>query len=232
MSSLITMGVVGLLVFLTVGIKSGYGSTESKKSGLENAVRIEAALAFKKPDKKKRQPQKRKKKKFKPNTVKVSRDEEAKPKDEEKKPRVEPDEIDPLAVLSKNRKLMEDDNSDTGSEADPDEGAIFGDEWGSGDKNKGDPYVGGLKARVQRTFRKEAPGFIEAGKTVWGCLRLDKDGKVEEAEVPEEGRSDVAALNSAMQETLKKVPEMDKPVPKHLIKLLTEMGVCFRFKTK
>ncbi len=228
------MGLMGLFIFVLVGLGPSYDVSAKKSSGLNNAVRIEAALAYKKKDKKKRQPQKRKKKKFKPTNEKFSRDDKAEPKDKSKeKPKVEPDDIDHLAVLKKNRDLMEDDTeSETGSEEDLDEGAIFGDEWGSGDKNKGDPYIGGLRSRMQRTFRGEAPGFTKAGETVWGCVKLDEDGKVDESEIPEEGRSSVAALNSAMEETLKKVPKMDKPVPPHLIKLLTEMGVCFRFKTK
>ena len=65
-----------------------------------------------------------------------------------------------------------------------------------------------------------------------GVGELEKDGKVAESEVPKEGRSDIPALNSAMEETLKNIPAMDKPVPPHLVKLLTEMGVCFRLKTK
>lgn len=233
-SSLVTMGVMGLLIFLSVGIGPGLGVDSKKRSGLDNAVRIEAALAYKKKDAKTKQPQKRKKKKYKPSEEKFSRDENATPKEEPKdKPKAKPDEIDPMAILQKNRELMEDDTaSDTGSEERLDEGSVFGSEWGSGDKNKGDPYIGGLLARMQRTFEAEAPGFIGAGKTVWGCVKLDKDGKVAESDIPDEGRSDVPALNSAMQQTLKKVPEMDQPVPAHLTKLLTEMGVCFRFKTK
>lgn len=233
-SSLSTAGMAGLMIAVLVGVGGIDTSDTERKSKFDGAMRIEAALAYKKPNKKKRQPQKRKKKKFKkPDGPKISRDDKADPVDRKKDVRVDPDEIDPMAVFKKNKDLQQDDNlSDTGSEEDLDEGAIFGDEWGSGDKNKGDPYVGGLKARIERTFRGKAPGFIEKGKTVWGCVKLEKDGKVAESEVPKEGRSDIPALNSAMEETLKNIPAMDKPVPPHLVKLLTEMGVCFRLKTK
>lgn len=233
-SSLSTLGMMGLVIFVITGVGTGVAGGDSKKNSLDNAMRIEAALAFKKRDKKTKQPQKRKKRKFKkPDGPKVSRDENKKPEEKKDKPRVDPDEVDPMSILEKNRQLQDDDTaSDTGSELEPDEGAVFGSEWGSGDKNVGDPYIGGLQARMKRTFEAEAPGFIGAGKTVWGCVKLTKDGKVAESDVPEEGRSDQPALNSAMEQTLKKVPAMDKPVPTHLVKLLTEMGVCFRFKTK
>ena len=232
-SALVTTGLMGLVIVIIMGAGTGVSAEPRKKLGLENAMRIEASLAFKKKDSKTRQPQKRKKRKFKkPDGPKVSRDENAKPVDDKKKPKVDPDEVDPLSVLEKNRQFQDDDSaSDTGT-VEPDEGAVIGSEWGSGDKNVGDPYVGGLQARMKRTFESQAPGFIAAGKTVWGCVKLDKDGKVSESDVPNEGRSDIPALNSAMEETLKKVPAMDKPVPQHLLKLLTEMGVCFRFKTK
>jgi len=233
-SSLVTMCIMGLVVLAIMSAGTGAGAEPRKKNGLDDALRIEAALAFKKKDTKTKQPQKRKRQTFKePEGPKISRDETAKPLDKkEDKPRVKPDEIDPLSVLKKNRQFQDDDTaSDTGS-VEPDEGAVFGSEWGSGDKNIGDPYVGGLQARMKRTFEAQAPGFLEKGKTVWGCVKLDKEGKVAEGEVPEEGRSDTPALNSAMEETLKKVPAMDQPVPQHLVKLLTEMGVCFRFKTK
>ena len=77
-SSLVTMGVIALTVFIIGGVGTDIAGGE-RDSGLDKAMRIEAAIAFKKPDKKKKQPQKRKKKKFKKPEQTFSRDEKADP---------------------------------------------------------------------------------------------------------------------------------------------------------
>ena len=198
-----------------------------KSDRFANAQTIEAALAFKKPKtEKKRQPQKKKKKKFKPSDQKASRDDKRDPveKKEQKKKEVLPDEID---ILSKNRKLGEqDDNlSDTGEEVDPDEGSADGSEWGTEGEAKGDPYVGELKGRIYKVWT--VPSFEKGRATALGCVKLDAKGRIVDRSL--EKRSSNANLNTSVEVALKKASDMEAAVPAKLVKLLTEKGICFRF---
>jgi hypothetical protein len=199
--------------------------------GLNLAERevIEAGLAFKKAPKKNRQPQKKKNPKVKPpETVGVSRDADKAPeksKDKDKPP--PPDFVDPSATLAKFRNIdIDEDVRDVG--ADPnerDDGSDEGSEWGTLEDAKGDPYVGELAGRIQKAWTRPT---LDTGKgSVSGCVKLAENGHIVERKLDETSKN--STLNRSVEEALRKASNMAKPVPKHLLELLTRQGICFRF---
>lgn len=205
-------------------------STEPRtKSRFQDAVTIEAALAFKAVEPQSKLPQKQKKETFKPPPDQgVSRDADKKPepKPEEKKPlRPNPDEIDINATLEKFRQ-QDPDLSSTGVTELPREGAVDGSEWGTEREARGDPYVGELRGRIHAEWRM--PTLETGSGTVLGCVRLDDSGKIVDREVTKRSRN--ANLNRSVDLALKESSDMDKPVPAHLKNLLTQRGICFNFR--
>lgn len=231
------------------GDSSAAEKDPSKRFG--SAVTIEAALAFKEVKPESRQPVKQKKEMYKPpveeappvqepveekppepeapkiDTDNVVEEVEAKKAPAEKpkhkiKPR--PDEIDPDSVLEKNR-VQDEDLSSTGEEEVPKEGAADGSEWGSERDARGDPYAGELKGRIHSVWT--VPSVEIEGGTVQGCVKLDADGKIVDRAVKK--KSGNANLDRSVELALKQAPDMEEPVPEHLIDLITVKGICFRF---
>lgn len=221
---LLHLGFIGLLL---ARYGWGGGEAEARSDRFKNAETIEAALAYKKVEKKSRQPQKKKKKKFKPKSEnKISRDAEKDPvekKDDESLP-PKPDEVDVDSVLKKNR-TQDPDLSSTGAEELPQEGSESGSEWGTEKEAFGDPYVGELKGRIYKAW--EVPSLETGAGNALGCVKLDEDGTILEREVVK--KSSNANLNRSVYLALKESTDMDKPVPEHLKTLLTERGICFKF---
>lgn len=206
-------------------------STKTSSAGPTNfqqAETIQASLAFKEVKPKTKQPQKRKKQKFKQKAEKgASKEEKLKPKDEKKDKTlpVEPDEVDINSILNKNRK-QDEDLSDTGSDEVPVEGSASGSEWGTERDAKGDPYVGELKGRIYDAWKVPA---LETGTGVaLGCVRLDSDGIIVDRELKK--RSKNSNLDRSVEVALKESTGMESPVPDHLTALLTERGICIKFR--
>jgi hypothetical protein len=224
----------------------------SKRFG--EAVTIEAALAFKEVKPESRQPVKKKKEMYKPpveeapvvepveeekppepeapkiDTNNVVEEVEAKKAPAEKpkhKIKPKPDEIDPDSVLDKNR-VQDEDLSSTGQDEVPTEGAADGSEWGTERDARGDPYAGELKGRIHSVWT--VPSVETEGGTVQGCVKLDADGKIVDRAVKK--KSGNANLDRSVELALKQAPDMEEPVPEHLIDLITVKGICFRFTLK
>jgi hypothetical protein len=203
-------------------------ASEPRSSRFQDAVTIEAALAFKAVEPPSKLPQKQKKETFKPPPEEgISRDADKKPepKPEDKKMRPDPDEIDINATLDKFRR-QDPDLSSTGVTELPREGAVDGSEWGTEREARGDPYVGELRGRIYDVWR--VPTLETGSGTVVGCVRLDESGKIVDREVTKRSRN--ANLNRSVDVALKESTDMDKPVPAHLKNLLTQRGICFNFR--
>jgi hypothetical protein len=221
----------GALIFLVLSkgeaMGCGGGGGDAEASGFEEAETIEAALAFKKVAPKDRQPQKQKKEKYAPvDAPRVSNDPSAIPDDKKPDPKIapRPDEIDPASILHKNR--VQDENlSSTGADELPREGADDGSEWGTERDAKGDPYVGELVGRVKSGWT--VPALETGSGLAKGCVRLDGDGKIKARELAK--RSSNANLDRSVEEALRTAPDMEAPVPDHLLELLTVKGLCINF---
>lgn len=190
-------------------------------------VTIEASLAFKKPEQKKRQPQKKRSAKTAPPPeVTLSRDADAPAKPPDKEPK-EPPPPDYTDVLAKNRAIDTTEAPADGEvEDDTEGGSDDGSEWGTAADAKGDPYLGELTGRIQTVWNRPT---LDSGKgVVRGCVKLDETGKIVERKVIQ--RSNNSMLNRSVEEALRKASDMETPVPPHLIQLLTKSGVCFDFK--
>jgi outer membrane biosynthesis protein TonB len=229
-----------------MGSESSAAPDPSKR--FESAVTIEASLAFKEVKPESRQPVKKKKEMYKPpveeapvpvptekppvpeapkidtdNVVQQEEPPAAKEKPKHKiKPR--PDEIDPDSVLDKNR-AQDEDLSSTGVDEVPKEGSADGSEWGTEKDARGDPYAGELRGRIESVWA--VPSVETEGGVAQGCVRLDADGKIVDRAVKK--KSGNATLDRSVELALKKAPDMDEPVPEHLIDLITVKGICFRF---
>jgi hypothetical protein len=221
------------LVFVAItrgdALGCGGGGT-AEASDFEEAETIEAALAFKKIAPKDRQPQKQKKEKYAPvDGPKLATDPTTKPEvvPEKDKPKMVPreDEIDPASILRKNRE-QDESLSSTGAEELPVEGADDGSEWGTERDAKGDPYVGELTGRIKSAWT--VPSLEQGSGAAVGCVRLDKAGKIQTRELKD--RSKNANLDRSVEEALSGAPDMETPVPDHLVKLLTVKGICINFK--
>jgi hypothetical protein len=218
------------LVLLTVtnGEALGCGGgAGAEASTFEEAEVIEAALAFKAVKPKDKQPQKQKKQTFAPvDAPKISNDATQIPDEKPPEPKIAPtpEEIDPASVLKKNR-VQDEDLSSTGVEELPREGADDGSEWGTERDAKGDPYVGELVGRIKTGW--EVPALETGSGKAVGCVRLDKGGRIVFTDIKE--RSKNANLDRSVEEALRAAPAMEAPVPDHLIRLLTEKGLCINF---
>ena len=223
---------VTLMLHLALGAmllakQDSCGSTSGGNGEFEEATTIQAALAFKEVAPKNKQPQKKKKQKFKPKKEKGASKVDTPPprKKEEKTVPVEPDEIDIEAIMNKNRK-QDEDLSDTGSEEVPVEGAADGSQWGTAKEARGDPYVGELSGRVITGWKVPA---LETGTGLTeGCVKLNEKGEIVERHIKK--RSKNSNLNRSVELALKDAPDMEEPVPEHLVHLLTVKGICINFK--
>ncbi|RMH39006.1 MAG: hypothetical protein D6689_17980 [Deltaproteobacteria bacterium] len=195
----------------------------------DNAVVIEASLAYKRTTRRKtRQPQKKKAppKVAPPEATRLTANPDAPAKPPERNDRVRPQDIDVDAVLAKHRNVdLFDDEADVAGDSEPEVGSAEGSEWGTAEEARGDPYVGELHGRIKKVWK--IPTLATNPGAVLGCVRLDPSGKIVAREVRE--RSGDATLDRSVVEALRNATDMDKPVPPHLTDLLTKKGVCFRF---
>jgi len=201
--------------------------TADKGIDLDKARVIEAALAIKAPEqKKKRQPQKKRNRPVKPDEVRgVSRDAEKEPEPkrdkEEKKPPKEL--IDPKAVFEKNRDIDLDEEITEGGEV-IEEGSAFGSEWGTEVNAKGDPYIGELRGRIYEHWK--LPTLETQTGAALVCVRLNEDGSIRDRRMEKSG---IATIDRAVSEAMRKASGMDKPVPPAWKNDLMKKGICFRF---
>jgi TonB C terminal len=238
------------LVTVTISNLGNDSSAAADPSkNFQEAVAIEAALAFKEVKPQSRQPVKQKKEKYappveetpvpaeeppppEPEAPKIDTDnvvEEVEPPKGAKDPpkhKIKPkkDEIDISSTLEKNR-AQDEDLSSTGVDEVPKEGSADGSEWGTERDARGDPYAGELRGRIHSVWKVPA---VETGTGVaQGCVRLDEDGKIVDRAVRK--KSGNANLDRSVELALNQAPDMDEPVPEHLIDLITVKGICFRF---
>jgi hypothetical protein len=217
------------LVGLTLSHMGGDSAADPAER-FENAVTIEAALAFKEVKPKSRQPQKQKKETFRPpEEQKIDTDNVVQPPDPVEKPkhkvRPKPEEVDINKTLAKNR-AQDDDLSSTGVEEVPKAGSADGSKWGSEIEAKGHPYVGELKGRIHSVWT--LPSLETGGGLVLGCVKLDESGKIVGRHVKK--KSGNANLDRSVELALKQAPDMEAPVPDELRELITVDGICFEFK--
>jgi outer membrane biosynthesis protein TonB len=232
-----------------MGSESSAAPDPSKR--FADSVTIEASLAFKEVKPQSRQPVKKKKEMYKPPVeeapVPVPVPEEKPPEPEapkidsdnvvqqtepppaaKEKPKhkikPKPDEVDPDSVLEKNH-IQDEDLSSTGVDEVPKEGSADGSEWGTEKDARGDPYAGELRGRIESVWA--VPSVETEGGVAQGCVRLDADGKIVDRAVKK--KSGNATLDRSVELALKKAPDMEEPVPEHLIDLITVKGICFRF---
>src|SRR5690606_14992978 len=171
------VALVGLM--LASGDAHGCGG-RAEASSFEEAETIEAALAFKQVEAKDRQPQKQRKPKAPPvDPLKLARESiempDPEPPKEEPPERPKEVEIDPMAVLRKNR-VQDEDLSSTGVDELPREGSASGSEWGTERDARGDPYVGELVGRIKSAWA--VPALETGAGTAVGCVRLDGGGTI------------------------------------------------------
>ena len=201
----------------------GFSDEEALSPEFEEAVTIEASLAFKKVTRKNRQPQKQRKKKFKePEAPKVAKDDTVKTKEKEKEPlAAKPDEIDPDSIFEKNRAQNE-DLSSSGVDELPSEGQDDGSKWGTEIDAKGHKYSAQLKSNIYSVWTYPSissdDGFAE------GCVKLNNKGEIVKRDVKTGSNKD---LNLSVRNALRKAPDMNEPVPEELRTLLTGKGICF-----
>jgi hypothetical protein len=222
---LLHAGLVGAAL-LHMGTDS---SADTASSRFDNAVTIEAALAFKEVKPKNRQPQKQKKETYRPpeeqkiatTPVPVPEEPVEKPKH---KVKPKPEEIDISKTLAKNR-AQDDDLSSTGVEEVPREGAADGSKWGTETDAKGHPYAAELKGRIYSAW--SVPSLETGSGEAQGCVKLDESGKIVDRHVKK--KSGNANLDRSVELALKQAPDMEEPVPEDLRALITVKGICFRF---
>jgi hypothetical protein len=194
-----------------------------------DAIVIEAALAYKW-SAPKRLPQKEKKEMLAPpDAPKVAPEDTPPPPPKEEPPKEEkppppPDEIDPKSVLEKNRP-QDPDLGKTGSDEPEEQGSEEGSEWGTEIDPTGDPYLAELSGRIKAVWNH--PSLDQVGGSVLGCVKLSPDGRIVKRELRDRSPNDT--LNRSVTLALKNASDMDKPVPDHLLKLLTGDNACFRF---
>jgi outer membrane biosynthesis protein TonB len=157
-------------------------------------------------------------------TVVPTRDDQAKPID---KPEDKPQSADdPLAQFRR------DNNDDEPiGQTEPTVGAFDGDEFGFGDETKGDPYLGRLKADLERGW--EYPEILSDVGTPIGCVHLLPDGKIEEWQLRE--KSGNPELDDSVERALKNLQKVRNdepiPVPTHLYRMLSEW-ICYRMNPR
>ncbi len=220
----------GLAGVALVHMGGSSSASDNPAARFQNAVTIEASLAFKEVKPKNKQPQKQKKQTYRPPEVQTDdTDNIQQPEEPVEKPKhkvkVRPDEIDISKTLAKNR-AQDEDLSSTGVDEVPKEGSASGSEWGTERDAKGHPYVGELKGRINSVWTLPA---LETGTgQVQGCVRLSASGKIVDRAVKK--KSGNANLDRSVQLALKDAPDMEEPVPDELHGLLTEEGICFLFE--
>jgi len=223
---LLHAGLVGVAL-LHMG---GDSAADPAASRFENAVTIEASLAFKEVKPESRQPQKQKKETYSPpevpkiDTDPIAQPEEPVPERPKHKVRPKPEEIDIKKTLAKNR-AQDDDLSSTGVDEVPREGSADGSKWGTETDAKGHPYAAELKGRIYSAWT--VPSLETGSGEAQGCVKLDGDGKIVDRHVKK--KSGNANLDRSVELALKQAPDMEEPVPEDLRSLITVKGICFRF---
>ena len=236
----------GLAVVALSHMGSGSDANAADPS-FDNAVTIEASLAFKEVKPESRQPQKQKKETYAPpveeapvepeapepvpeapkiDTDPIEQPEEAvAPKEKPKhKVKPKPEEIDIKSTLEKNR-AQDDDLSSTGVDEVPKEGSADGSKWGTERDARGHPYAAELKGRIYSAW--SVPSLETGSGEAHGCVKLDIFGKIVDRAVKK--KSGNANLDRSVELALKQAPDMEEPVPDDLLNLITVKGICFRF---
>jgi hypothetical protein len=196
-----------------------------------NMVIIDAALAEKSNPAEDKQPQMETRPPDAPEKpVGQSRDENAAPtppKDPPKKPVAE---VDPEAVLAKNRAA--DETLPVDKKPKIETGRIDGVEVGFGDKTFGNRYLGELKSRFMKVWAY--PEILEETGIPIACIRLDEDGRVKETKLmkPSENKP----LDDSVERALAAFEELNNKEPKPLpitpddLTFLARMPLCWRLK--
>ena len=208
-------GVIAAVVVM--GFIDSSRADKRAKLGDEQYEAIEAGLArrSKTAKTKSKLPQKDMTQKVKPDVEGVSMNPDKEPGKKEDKPKATPDLVDPSSTFDKFRSGQTPgdpvDENVTGS----DEGS----EWGTLDSMKGDPYVGELVGRMTTNPDLMVPSVVPTGENLetWGCVKLDKSGKIADREIPDEHKSKNRAFNRAVEERLKATTDMDKEAPAKLV---------------
>jgi hypothetical protein len=221
-------------------------AADASISRFDDAITIEASLAFKEVKPESRQPQKQKKETYAPpveeapiveeevepvpeapkiDTDPIQQPEEAAAKEKPKhKVKPKPDEIDIKSTLEKNR-AQDDDLSSTGVDEVPKEGSADGSKWGTETDARGHPYAAELKGRIYSAW--SVPSLETGSGEAHGCVKLDIFGKIVDRAVKK--KSGNANLDRSVELALKQAPDMEEPVPDDLLNLITVKGICFRF---
>ena len=228
-------GLVGTVLFhaaLAVVALShlGGGSPADASARFENAVTIEASLAFKEVKPQSRQPQKQRKQVAPPPEPEKIASEPlvpAEPEPEDKpRPKPKPRSANVnIEETLKEHHISEEDLSSTGVDEVPKEGSADGSKWGTEVDAKGHPYAAELKGRIYSVWT--LPTLETGTGEVHGCVKLDESGKIVDRHVKK--KSGNANLDRSVELALKQAPDMDKPVPDELRSLITVKGICFRF---
>jgi hypothetical protein len=210
-----------------------YASATPTEDGpaLADLEAIEASLAYKKAT-----PPKQPQKKFRaPDPIKqegVSRDETKQPDPkppEEPKNKPEQQDLDDAF-----RKLQERRNADDpiGKPNEDEVGEFDGSQFGFAETSSGDPYFQKLVGDLVAGW--EFPEILQAAGEPVGCLRLTKEGKIQDTLFKQ--KSDNSELNLSVERALAAVQklrnESPHPVPTHLLKAAITKWVCFKFKAQ
>lgn len=235
------------LVAVALSNIGGDGTADAASHRFDDAVTIEASLAFKQVEDQV-QPQKQRKKTYAPPVEevapvetpptppeqKIDTDTVAQPEEPEAakvkpKHKIKPkkDEIDPNSIFDKNR-VQDDDASTTGVDEVPKEGSADGSDWGTERDARGHPYAAELKGRLYSAW---AVPSLEAGAgEPEGCVKLDIFGKIVDRTMKK--KSGNANIDRSVELALKNAPDMEEPVPDDILNLMTVKGICYRFKKK
>ncbi len=225
---LVHVTVIGMALFSS-DFGKGCGASSNTPTIDPDAIVIEAALAFKSAEKK-RLPQKEKQvTQPPPDAPKVAPPDTPPPPPKPEPPKKEEppppqDEIDPEKTLRDNR-IADPEAGKTGSDEPEQQGNEDGSEFGTEIDATGDPYLGELRGRIEAAWNH--PSLDTVGGSVLGCVKLSPDGRIVKRELRDRSPNDT--LNRSVTLALKNASDMDKPVPDHLLKLLTGDNACFRF---
>ena len=196
-----------------------YASQDSREKSLVDLQIIEASLAYKRPPPQQQPPPppSPKTKVLVPKKTKKSRTQQT------------PD-INTSALLEKMRNVtLEEPPPEKLPQTLPETKPDLQPLWSSGKDiiDKGDPYLARVRTQVMASWSR--PTLDTQEGVVMGCLRFNLQGKIISRTL--EKRSNNSRLNRSVEEALRRTSSMNQAVPEHLIKLLTQNGLCFRFQT-
>ncbi len=194
-----------------------YASQDSREEPLVDLQIIEASLAYKRPPQRPPQPPQQKTKALVSPKTKKSRTQQT-------------HDINTSALLEKMRNVtLEEPPPEKLPQTRPETKTDLQPLWSSGKDitNKGDPYLARVRTQVMASWSR--PTLDTQEGVVIGCLRFNLQGTIISRTL--EKRSNNPRLNRSVEEALRRTSSMNQAVPEHLIKLLTQNGLCFRFQT-